>query len=60
MPITHDMKDFNLAENTHKMVERPASIDVGNERQQKPLRLHLEFANMRIYAFQFWAFQFGE
>ena len=33
MPITHDMKDFNLAENTHKMVERPASIDVGAERQ---------------------------
>ena len=33
MTITHDMKDFNLAENTHKTLRRPATIAVGAERQ---------------------------
>ena len=33
MTIFHDMKHFNLAENTHKAVHRPACIDVGGQRQ---------------------------
>ena len=33
MTIFHDMKDFNLAENTHKAVDHPACIDVGDQRQ---------------------------
>ncbi len=33
MSITHDMKNFNLAENTHKARRRPTTIEVGAERQ---------------------------
>ncbi|MSR83871.1 MAG: hypothetical protein EXS58_13275 [Candidatus Latescibacteria bacterium] len=33
MPITRDMKDFNLAVNTHVDRRRPICIDVGNQRQ---------------------------
>ena len=33
MTIAHDMKDFNLAENTHKTLRRPATVAVGAARQ---------------------------